>query len=70
MEFNEKVDKRQNTIHELNNEILKLKQKSEQSEIRLQQFQSINDTSVINKYEQQIDDLQKTLALKINEAEV
>ncbi|CAF1055234.1 unnamed protein product [Adineta steineri] len=70
MEFNEKVDKRQNTIDQLNNEILKLKQKSEQSEIRLQQFQSINDTSVINKYEQQIDDLQKTLALKINEAEV
>ncbi|CAF0730098.1 unnamed protein product [Adineta steineri] len=70
MEFNEKVDKRQNTIDQLNNEILKLKQKSEQSEIRLQQFQSINDTSVINKYEQQIDDLQKTLTLKINEAEV
>ncbi|UJR33991.1 hypothetical protein I4U23_021406 [Adineta vaga] len=68
-EFNEKLNQRQNTVDQLNNEIIKLKQKLEQSEIRLQQYQSINDTSVINKYEQQIDELQKTIALKTNDTE-
>jgi uncharacterized coiled-coil DUF342 family protein len=38
-EINEKFHNRQNMIDQLNNEITKLKQKLEQSDIRLQQFQ-------------------------------
>lgn len=30
----------------------------------------MNDPSITNKYEQQIDELQKTVSLKTNEAEV
>ncbi len=38
-ELNEKFHNRQNLVDQLNIEITKLKQKLEQSEIRLQQFQ-------------------------------
>lgn len=38
-EVNEKFQHRQNTIEQLNNEIIQLKQKCEQSDIRLQQYQ-------------------------------
>lgn len=38
-ELDAKVGIRQNTIDQLNNEIVKLKQKVEHSEIRLQQYQ-------------------------------
>lgn len=88
-EINEKYHQRQYLIDQLNNEITQLKQKCEQSDIRLQQYQvylrccffwkeifyifffvkSINDSSTVNIYEQQIDDLKKTLALKTNEIE-
>ncbi|CAM2700448.1 unnamed protein product [Rotaria socialis] len=68
-ELDGKFNNRQNIIEQLNNEIIKLKQKVEQSEIRLQQFQSINDTSVVNKFEQHIEELQRTVSLKTNETE-
>ncbi|CAF5186942.1 unnamed protein product, partial [Rotaria magnacalcarata] len=68
-ELNGKFNNRQNIIEQLNNEIIRLKQKVEQSEIRLQQFQSINDTSVVNKFEQHIEELQRTVSLKTNETE-
>lgn len=38
-ELNDKFNNRQNITDQLNNDILKLKQKLEQSEIRLQQYQ-------------------------------
>ncbi|CAF4401307.1 unnamed protein product [Rotaria sp. Silwood2] len=66
-ELDGKFNNRQNIIDQLNNEIIKLKQKLEQSEIRLEQFQSINDPSIANKYELHIEELQRTVALKTNE---
>ncbi|CAF0852723.1 unnamed protein product [Rotaria sordida] len=68
-ELDGKVNNRQNINDQLNNEIIKLQQKLEQSEIRLEQFQSINDPSMANKYEQQIEELQRIVSLKTNEAE-
>ncbi|CAF2706018.1 unnamed protein product [Rotaria sp. Silwood2] len=68
-ELDGKFNNRQNIIDQLNNEIIKLKQKLEQSEIRLEQFQSINDPSIANKYELHIEELQRTVALKTNESE-
>ncbi|CAF0763475.1 unnamed protein product [Adineta ricciae] len=68
-ESNEKLNQQQSTVDQLNSEITRLRQKLEQSEIRVQQYQSINDTSVVNRYEQQIDELQKAIALKTNDTE-
>ncbi|CAF4609055.1 unnamed protein product [Rotaria sp. Silwood1] len=68
-EFDGKYNNRQIIIDQLNNDITKLKQKLEQSEIRLEHYQSINDPSIANKYEQQIEELQRTVALKTNESE-
>ncbi|CAF1017369.1 unnamed protein product [Didymodactylos carnosus] len=68
-ELNDKLNTKLQSTEQLNDEILQLKRKLEQSEIRSQQFQSINDTTVTDRYEQQIEELKHTIQLKTNEAD-
>ncbi|CAF0985360.1 unnamed protein product, partial [Didymodactylos carnosus] len=68
-ELNNKLSIKLHNIEQMNADILQMKTKLEQSEIRSHQFQSNNDTTVTDRYEQQTEELKHTIQLKTNEAD-